>query len=151
LLVAECVLLLALTDPSDSPLYSDIRSRVRKEVFGGAENRGWHRRGSEVGGLFTGGCEVGGGVCVCEGVWGGEGVGVACKLQSVFAGFVASGECVQQIPEQDDLYEFSLAGAEHRVWHSRGKRGGWGCSAQQGRRWVSSCSALEVCGIVHVE
>lgn len=46
-------LLLALADPSDSPLYSDIRSRVRKEVFSGAENRGWHRRGSEVGGLLN--------------------------------------------------------------------------------------------------
>lgn len=37
--------------PSDSPLYSTIRARVRKEVFDGAENRGWHRRGSEMAAL----------------------------------------------------------------------------------------------------
>jgi hypothetical protein len=42
------VLSLCPVDPSDSPLYSAIRTRVRKEVFAGAENRGWHRRGSEV-------------------------------------------------------------------------------------------------------
>lgn len=33
--------------PNDSKLYVDIRERVRDEVFGGKENKGYHRRGSE--------------------------------------------------------------------------------------------------------
>lgn len=45
-------------DPSDSPLYSTIRARVRKEVFDGAENRGWHRRGSEVSSVGGRGCTI---------------------------------------------------------------------------------------------
>jgi hypothetical protein len=46
--VAAVAVAAVAADPSDSPLYSTIRARVRKEVFDGAENRGWHRRGSEV-------------------------------------------------------------------------------------------------------
>ena len=34
--------------PNDSKLYSHIKQRVRKEVFAGRENRGWHRQGSEM-------------------------------------------------------------------------------------------------------
>lgn len=34
--------------PGDSKLYSDIKQRVRKEVFEGREARGWHRQGAEL-------------------------------------------------------------------------------------------------------
>lgn len=37
--------------PGDSRLYTSIRQRVRKEVFDGSENRGQHRRGSELAAL----------------------------------------------------------------------------------------------------
>ncbi|KIZ05268.1 inoleoyl-CoA desaturase [Monoraphidium neglectum] len=37
--------------PNDSQLYVSIKDRVRKEVFRGSENRGAHRRGSELAAL----------------------------------------------------------------------------------------------------
>lgn len=37
--------------PGDSKLYTAIRQRVRKEVFAGTENRGQHRKGSELAAL----------------------------------------------------------------------------------------------------